>query len=119
MTVEQVAKQVSQEVVGGKQVPPRPQVKVEARGLILEYDGEPYPEVSAAFEAYRRVAGVEATLADYSVRPVEEDTTTRAHVTATVQVHGHTYTGRGVDNDVVASSVRAFEAAVRQDVAAA
>ena len=114
MTVDQVANQVSQEVAGGKTVHPRPQVRVEARGLALEYDAEPYPEVHSAFEAYRRVAGVEATLAGYSVRSAEEDDGVRARVTATVQMHGHTFVGHGVDDDVVAGSVRAFAAAIGQ-----
>ncbi|MEE8330961.1 MAG: alpha-isopropylmalate synthase regulatory domain-containing protein [Acidimicrobiia bacterium] len=119
MTVEQVAEQVSQEVTGGDKVSPRPLLKVETRGLTLEFDAEAYPEVGAAFDAYRRVTSVEATLGAYSVRPVEDEGRTRARVTATVQVHGSMYIGHGVDDDVVAGAVRAFAAAVDQNSAAA
>lgn len=119
MTVEQVAQQISQEVTGGKEVRPRPQVRVEARGITLEYDDEPYPEVHSAFAAFRRLAHVEAALVSYSVRPAQEDDGVRARVTANVAVKGHTYFGHGVDNDVVAGSVRAFAAAVDQVATAA
>ena len=114
MTVDQVARQISQEVTGGKAVKPRPQVRVEARGITLEYDDEPYPEVQSAFAAYRRVADVEAALVSYSVRPAQEDDGVRARVTASVQAEGHTYFGHGIDADVVTGSVRAFAAALHQ-----
>lgn len=119
MTVEQMAEHVSQEVAGGHKVPPRPLVKVAARELTLEYEGDPHPEVDAAFAAYRRLAGVAATLGGYSVRPVSVGSETRARVTATVQLQGNTYVGQGVDDDVVASAVRAFAAAVEQTSTAA
>lgn len=119
MTVEQIAEQVSREVTGGQKVSPRPLVRVAARELTLEFEGDPHPEVDAAFAAYRRVAGVTATLGGYSVRPMAEDGTTRARVTATVHVQGNTYVGQGVDDDVVASAVRAFAAAIEQASTAA
>jgi hypothetical protein len=119
MTVEQIAEQVSREVAGGAKVSARPLAKVEARGLTLEYAAEPYPEVQAAFDAYRRVASVEAILGDYSVRPVEEAGRIRARVTATVGMRGNTYVGHGVDDDVVAGAVRAFAAAVDKTSTAA
>jgi hypothetical protein len=111
--------QVSREVTGGEKVTARPPAKVEARGLTLEYDAEPYPEVTAAFDAYRRVVGVDASLADYRVRPVEDATATRARVTARVQVRERTFVGSGVGDDVIAAAVQAFESAVGQASTAA
>ena len=114
MTIDQIAQQISQEVTGGRSVSARPQARVETRGIAIEYDAEPYPEVDSAFAAYRRVAAIEAALLSYSVRPAQEADRVRARVTASVQVEGHTYFGHGVDDDVVAGSVRAFAAAVDQ-----
>lgn len=110
--VAEVAQRVSDEVSGGQAVEPHPWSKVAARELTVEFDAQGYQEVDQAFNAFRRMTGVEAGLDGYTVRTVDEDGSTKARVSATVRVGGNAYVGHGVADDVVTGSVWAFASAI-------
>lgn len=109
--VDEMVRLVSHRVAGGRPVKVHPQVEVEARGLTIEFDPEPYPEVRAAFDEYCRVRGVSASLFGYSVRPVVDVDEPMARVTATLGTEQGTLVGEGVGADVLSGSVQAFTAA--------
>jgi 2-isopropylmalate synthase len=99
---------VSMKVAGGNEVTPQASVKVESRGLTLEYEAEGDGMVHATFSALRKAFGIDARLVDYRVVPVTGGADAMAEINVVVQMGGRAYAGRSVDTDVVGGSARAF-----------
>ena len=112
--IARVARQVSHHVADGRAVAPHTPERVPARELTVEFDPEPYPEVSAAFDEFCRITETEGRLIGYRVRPVVGEDDIQARVTATVMVGNASFVGHGVADDVVTGSVEAFACAVAQ-----
>lgn len=112
--VDQVVRQVTATVAGGRSVAPDGPERVTARELTFEVDSVPYPEVSAAFAEFARITGAPGTLLGYKVRSAFREDDIQARVTVTVEVDSRTAFGEGLAEDVVAASVRAFADAIER-----
>ena len=112
--VDEVVRLVSMQVAGGDKTVPQATVKVESRGLTLEYQAEGDGMVDASFAALRQAFGVDATLVDYRVDPITPGADAVAAVDVVIRIGGTTYGGRGVSTDVVEGSARAFVAALNK-----
>ena len=106
---------VSLRVAGGTVGPPSAVVQLRLP------DGEVHDEtatgdgmVDAACAAIRRATDVDARLTDYRVAAVTGGIDALGDVTATVEVDGRRYTGRGVSTDIVEASARAYLAAINR-----
>ena len=105
---EELIHLVSMHVAGGNEVTPQASIKVETRGLTLEYEAEGDGMVHATFAALKKAFGIDARLVDYRVVPVTAGSDAMAEINVVVQMGGRAYAGRSVDTDVVGGSARAF-----------
>ncbi len=105
---EELVHLVSMHVAGGNEVTPQASIKVETRGLTLEYEAEGDGMVHATFAALQKAFGIDARLVDYRVVPVTGGADAMAEINVVVQMGGRAYAGRSVDTDVVGGSARAF-----------
>lgn len=64
--------------------------------------------VDAAMKTIRRITGLRATLADYSLRAVTGGTDAQGEVTVKVTSGPYTETGRGTSTDIIEASAMAF-----------
>jgi 2-isopropylmalate synthase len=106
--MEEVVRFVSMRVAGGSTVSPQASVKVEARGLTLEFEGEGDGMVHATFDALKKAFGIAAQLVDYRVVPITKGADAMAEINVVVRIGGEIYSGRSVSTDVVEGSARAF-----------
>jgi 2-isopropylmalate synthase len=111
---EETVRLVGLQVAGGGDTPPSAKVKVDSRGLTLEFDAEGDGMVDAAFGALRKAFGVDARLVDYRVDPITPGADAMATVNVVIRMGGETYSGRGVSSDVVEGSALAFVAALNK-----
>ncbi len=95
-------------VAGGSTVAPQAAVKVEARGLTLEFEGEGDGMVHATFDALKKAFGIDAKLVDYRVVPITSGADAMAEINVVLRMGGDVYAGRSVSTDVVEGSARAF-----------
>ncbi len=105
---EELIHLVSMHVAGGNEVTPQASIKVETRGLTLEYEAEGDGMVHATFAALKKAFGIDARLVDYRVVPVTGGADAMAEINVVVQMGGRAYAGRSIDTDVVGGSARAF-----------
>jgi 2-isopropylmalate synthase len=73
--------------------------------------------VDAVCKAIARVVGVEAKLAEYSVRSITEGLDSMGDVTIRLDYKGRVYTGRGASTDILIASARAYINALNRLVA--
>jgi 2-isopropylmalate synthase len=106
--VDEVVRFVSMKVAGGSTIDPQASVKVEARGLTLEFEGEGDGMVHATFDALKKAFGIDAKLVDYRVVPITKGADAMAEINVVVRMGGEIYAGRSVSTDVVEGSARAF-----------
>jgi 2-isopropylmalate synthase len=106
--VDEVVRFVSMKVAGGSAIDPQASVKVEARGLTLEFEGEGDGMVHATFDALKKAFGIDAQLVDYRVVPITKGADAMAEISVVVRMGGEIYAGRSVSTDVVEGSARAF-----------
>ena len=109
---------VGMHVAGGHDMTPEATVTLRIDGDEQSYRGTGDGMVHAAFAALRQGFGIEAGLIDYRVVPVTAGADAMAEVSVVIGVDGKTYSGRGIDTDVVTGSARAFVAALNKSIGA-
>ncbi|MBK5268693.1 MAG: 2-isopropylmalate synthase [Acidimicrobiia bacterium] len=107
---------VGMHVAGGHDITPAATVTLLLNGRQESFSGTGDGMVHAAFAALQQGFGVTAGLIDYRVVPVTAGADAMAEVNVVIGVDGHTYSGRGIDTDVVEGSARAFVAALNKSV---
>jgi 2-isopropylmalate synthase len=107
---------VGMHVAGGHDITPAATVTLLLNGRQESFSGTGDGMVHAAFAALQQGFGVTAGLIDYRVVPVTAGADAMAEVNVVIGVDGNTYSGRGIDTDVVEGSARAFVAALNKSV---
>jgi len=107
---------VSVDCHGGTNSPPTATVVIDSDGTKLEATASGDGMVEAACAAIRTATGIEGTLSDYSVTSVTGGVDALADVALRFEVDGHAVPGRGLSNDVVEASARAFLNAINRTV---
>lgn len=104
-----IIKLVSLHVTGGNTVTPQATVSLRIDGAEKHFTSQGDGMIDAAFAAVRQGFGdIKARLVDYRVVPVTSGADAMAGVDVIVEYGSGTYSGRGVDTDVVEGSVAAY-----------
>ena len=109
---------VGMHVAGGHDMTPEATVTLRIDGDEQSFSGTGDGMVHAAFAALRQGFAVEAGLIDYRVVPVTAGADAMAEVSVVIGIDGKSYSGRGIDTDVVTGSARAFVAALNKSIGA-
>lgn len=109
---------VGMHVSGGHDVTPEATVTLRIDEVEQSFTGTGDGMVHAAFAALRQGFASDAGLIDYRVVPVTAGADAMAEVSVVIGVAGKTYSGRGIDTDVVEGSARAFVAALNKSIGA-
>ena len=101
---------VSHSITSGSDIPKISYVKLSKDNNVLEgveYGAGP---LDAAFKAVNKMLGIEARLADFSIRAVTEgeDSIGEAVVKVASAATGEVYTGTGISTDIVEASLQAY-----------
>ncbi len=99
---------VGMHLEGGDEVTPEAQITVETADGERKLTGTGDGMVHAAFDALKKAFWFDARLVDYRVVPITAGADAMAEVNVVIIVGDESYSGRGVDTDVVEGSARAL-----------
>ncbi len=99
---------VGMHLEGGDEVTPEAQITVQTADGTRKLTGTGDGMVHAAFDALKKAFWFDARLVDYRVVPITSGADAMAEVNVVIIVGDETYSGRGVDTDVVEGSARAL-----------
>ncbi len=99
---------VGMHLEGGDRVTPEAQITVQTADGSRELSGTGDGMVHAAFDALKKAFWFDARLVDYRVVPITAGADAMAEVNVVIIVGDESYSGRGVDTDVVEGSARAL-----------
>ena len=94
--------------------PSHADVSLNYKGNIKEATGSGDGSVDAAYNAIDQILDMEFVLADYSLNSVTEGEDSQGETVVRICKDGKGYTGRGLNTDIIASSIEAYVNAINK-----
>jgi 2-isopropylmalate synthase len=106
------------QVSSGNQLVPTATVRlIKSDGETLVHTATGTGPVDAAYQAINSIVGIGNELTEFTVKSVTEGIDAIGEVIVRIECDGSTYTGRGVDTDIIVASAKAMVQALNRAVA--